>query len=398
MDALRSPVPPPAGVRSSGFLPELEALRGVAALLVFAFHADRYLSVMLQVQGVDTRTLVTTPWQAFIRAGDTGVTLFFVLSAFLLALPFLDEARGGTRVRLGNYARRRALRILPLYWTLLAVGAVYLVVTGGAPSNLLPYAVFANGFIPRLEGADAFTGVVWSLATEAQFYVLLPLLTWLAARPRVAVALLVLYGAAYAAWIADLIPARPFTTFRVAYSVFGRGWVFLAGIAAAWVYQRHGAALRTRAAATPWLRNGGSDVLLLLVLLALGTLLMAVLRVPGMRAAIPPLVVWHLPEGILWALVVLLVLLAPLRVKPLLCTRALMAVGVLSYSIYLWHLPVLKFGLWPLARRLGLAPMGWNGAGFLMFGVMASIVFAGATLTYLAIERPFLRRKERVTV
>jgi peptidoglycan/LPS O-acetylase OafA/YrhL len=399
LDVSRSPVSPPAGVRSSGFLPELEALRGVAALLVFAFHADRYLVMLLEVQRVNTRALVTTPWQAFIRSGDTGVTLFFVLSAFLLSLPFLEQARGGRRVQLGNYARRRALRILPLYWTLLAISALYLYIAGsGPPSAMLPYAVFANGIVPGLRGAGVFTGVVWSLATEAQFYVLLPLLPFVAARPRLAAVLLAVYAVAYAAWLARLLPGDAVTTFRVAHSVFGRGWVFLAGIGAAWVYQRHGPTLRARAAATPWLRNGGSDALLLVVLLALGMLLVQVLHVPGPVAAMPPHVVWHLPEGVLWALVVLIVLLTPLRVKPLLCNRALMGVGVLSYSIYLWHLPVLKYALWPLANALGMAPMGWTASGLFVFGVVFVLVLAGSTLTYNLIERPFLRRKERVGV
>src|SRR5262249_43687782 len=78
--------------RSSAFIPELESVRGIAVLLVFTFHVDSFARFPYSV-------VQSTPLSlAFVRAGFTGVDLFFVLSGFLLSLPFLADAAGGRRV------------------------------------------------------------------------------------------------------------------------------------------------------------------------------------------------------------------------------------------------------------------------------------------------------------
>jgi peptidoglycan/LPS O-acetylase OafA/YrhL len=102
----------PAGIRRrSTYFPEVESLRGLAIALVFVFHADRAL-----LFSVRTRDGAESPLALlYVWAGHTGVTLFFVLSAFLLSLPFLDEAYGGRTVSRRQFYERRALRILPLY-------------------------------------------------------------------------------------------------------------------------------------------------------------------------------------------------------------------------------------------------------------------------------------------
>ena len=95
-------------------------LRGLAIALVFTFHADAFL-------GMPFRNRVRTyPWLplALVCAGHTGVTLFFVLSAFLLSLPFLAEAYGGKPVSRREFYVRRALRILPLFYTVVLVATV----------------------------------------------------------------------------------------------------------------------------------------------------------------------------------------------------------------------------------------------------------------------------------
>jgi peptidoglycan/LPS O-acetylase OafA/YrhL len=80
----------PADVRRrTRFLPEVESLRGVAIALVFLHHIDGRLTPGLLHGGFD----VSLPW-AFIAGGQSGVTLFFVLSAFCLSLPFLDRPAG----------------------------------------------------------------------------------------------------------------------------------------------------------------------------------------------------------------------------------------------------------------------------------------------------------------
>src|SRR4029453_9298894 len=107
---------PPPGIGSSAYLPELEGLRGLAILLVVAFHCHSVACGIAREDACGRAPL------ALIGAGHTGVGLFFVLSAFLLSLPFLRESAGGTKVSRWRFYQRRALRILPLYWGVLAVG------------------------------------------------------------------------------------------------------------------------------------------------------------------------------------------------------------------------------------------------------------------------------------
>lgn len=382
----------PVGIRPGAYLPEVEALRGIAVLLVFVFHADRFLCLPLTLAGVDTRGAVTSPLQAFVRGGHTGVSLFFVLSGFLLSLPFLAEAAGGCRVDRRRYAERRSLRILPLYWFLLLVGALW---TDAGFWRVLPYMFFLNGFIVLLSGMPPFTDVIWSLATEFQYYVVLPFLPLALRTSRgrwVGIGLLGLYGACYLAWMAGrfVLPSGGFEGLLLASSIFGRGWTFLAGIAAASVYQRHGDAMRTRAAAIPWLRNGGADVLFAAIVLAQGTLLLWVLHQPAGEVFMPPRALWHIPEGVGWALVLLVLLLAPLRTKMLFCNPALIGLGVLSYSIFIWHVPLLFFS--QNASWWG-EPSGWDASGVVVFLLVSVAVVTLSACTYFAIERPFLRRK-----
>jgi peptidoglycan/LPS O-acetylase OafA/YrhL len=95
-------------------------------------------------------------------------------------------------------------------------------------------------------------------------------------------------------------------------------------------------------------------------------------------------------------MIVLLVVLAPLRTKPLICNRVLGRIGVLSYSIYLLHVPLLMFGFgW--FRQTGVVPtQGWSGPTIGVTLLLAVACLALATLTYTTIERPFLVRKARL--
>jgi peptidoglycan/LPS O-acetylase OafA/YrhL len=74
----------PVGVAvATAYIPELESLRGIAMLLVLSFHLDSF------VRGpfLKTDSLTVSPALAFVRAGHSGVDLFFILSAFLLSIP-----------------------------------------------------------------------------------------------------------------------------------------------------------------------------------------------------------------------------------------------------------------------------------------------------------------------
>jgi peptidoglycan/LPS O-acetylase OafA/YrhL len=178
-------------------------------------------------------------------------------------------------------------------------------------------------------------------------------------------------------------------------SLFGRGPAFIFGVLAAWICQRHGDAIRGACQSRTWLRRGGADLLLLALLLCLGLLLARVVGL-GFFDAEAHLQGWHAAEALLWSALVLTVLLAPVRVGPLLSNRALRYVGVISYSFYLVHVPILYRIQVPLLDLVGSKPPGWTGRALAgtAAGLAASLLLS--TVTYRLIERPFLRRKARI--
>lgn len=381
-----------AGVAAGSYLPELESLRGLAILLVFWFHVEGILFLPYRRPAE-----VVLPWQALLRAGHTGVSLFFVLSAFLLSLPFWREPAGGPYQSLARYASRRALRILPLYWFAVAVGTV---VTAGSLADLgraIPHALFLSGVAGWSTPLNPFSDVWWSLVTEVQFYLLLPLLPlcrrWRHGR-ALGIALLAVAVLAYGLFLARVLAAAtPAGQMQLAGSIVGRGPQFIIGGAAAWLYLRLRA---SRSSAPAWWRQGGADLALLATLTALALLLQWVIAGGVQHSIFPPFHAWHLLEALLWAGVLLLVLLAPLRSKRLWSNPALEWLGLLSYSIYMWHLPVAWYVI-PGLRRAGLlVAAGWSVAGLLAALLVAALCLALSTLTYRWVERPFLVRKARL--
>src|SRR5262245_11787457 len=276
--------------RGRTYIPEAESVRGIAVALVAAFHLDRVVRFFAPPS---EPTLIN----AWMLAGHAGVDLFFLLSGFLLSLPFLADGLGGPRVSVTTYARRRALRILPLYYVVVVVGTML-----AAPRNLwdgLPYLFFLNGFPGMAEPLGYFSAVWWSLATEVQFYAVLPLLLLLrTSRGRaLGAALMLAYGVAYVAMVRGRLHAGSVVgQMTLLQSVVGRGPLFLWGIFAAVVYHLWGPTLRTRLAAIGWLRLGGADLLLAAILLAEAGLLRWTVAT-GTRWMSTPAQPWHIMNG-----------------------------------------------------------------------------------------------------
>ena len=382
----------PAGLRASAsFFPELESLRGWAILLVFLFHADGI------VTGNDRIGTLVSPLLAFITAGHTGVTLFFVLSAFLLARPFLEEGRGGRRVERKSFFHRRVLRIMPLYAAAILAAVLLSYEKPNAVFEGLWALFFLNSFTGAVTSLSPYSSVWWSLATEVQFYLALPLFG-LALRTRtgrlLALAIVVAWAMAYAIVATDVGLLSNVTRFRLSLSIAGRAPAFLAGIAAAWIAMRHGEQIRRAMHESAWLRNGGSDVALFGVLFTLGLLLQKV-TARGFIPAEITMPAWHVAESLLWTTVLLLVVLAPLRTRRLISNRVMGFLGLISYSIYLVHEPILY---------RGLGPFVWRGVPLdvdlplrvLAFLAAFAVCVAISCLTYRFIERPFLVRKAKI--
>jgi peptidoglycan/LPS O-acetylase OafA/YrhL len=376
--------------RSPAYIPELESLRGIAILLVVTFHACLALRM--------TAKSASLPL-AFVLAGHTGVSLFFVLSAFLLAPPFLAESGGGAKVRRRRYFARRALRILPLYYLAVLAGMIHTAASAtDLPATLLGTAPFLWFSHWSATPMPHFSVPWWSLATEFQFYLALPFLPFLM---RTRTGLAVLAGCALA-YVALVVPLPPFgagsgaSRWALVHSLLGRAPLFALGVAAAWLVNVHGHDIRAALQKRWWIRYGGADLALVMILAALGLQLQWVLQISYSTAEVTwPY--WHVLEGALWTAIVLLVLLAPLRAKFLVANPALGFLGLVSYSLYLVHFPVLTLGARAIAAHHPslLSPWTWQAWAVATALLLASLGIS--CVTYRLIERPFLIRKARLT-
>jgi peptidoglycan/LPS O-acetylase OafA/YrhL len=174
--------------------------------------------------------------------------------------------------------------------------------------------------------------------------------------------------------------------------VVGRAPLFAWGIAAALVSVRGAGA---RVAWPGWLRAGGAD-LLLLVLVATAfaalTWVESSMQYATLEAFHPT---WHVAEGAVWATVVLAALYAPLRWRRQFTARPLVWIGQISYSIYLLHMPVLGYGLWALRATTHADLRGWSPTSALAMLGLVGLTVALASLTYRWIELPMIRYGRR---
>lgn len=158
----------------------LYGLRFIAALMVFVAHVERikYASNLPNMNAVP----------AVFKSGGTGVTLFFVLSGFLITSLLLEERRHAGRIDVWNFYIRRALRIWPLYFLTVAVTFFLLPCLGVAGSypiqpersawwlTLAGYLFFVPNVVQHILPVVPYAGHLWSIGVEEQFYVLWPLL------------------------------------------------------------------------------------------------------------------------------------------------------------------------------------------------------------------------------
>lgn len=164
-----------AGGERSG---NLDALRALAALYVLAGHA--YLLSGSVISFHDRH-----PLRLAINTGGAGVWLFFALSGYLIAAPFVAALHTGAPLPdLRSYARRRALRIYPAYWV--AFAAVLLVGlpagTGVTLRQVLVHGALLHNLVPGWQQAVYFAS--WTLTLEVLFYAAVAVGAWALRRLR----------------------------------------------------------------------------------------------------------------------------------------------------------------------------------------------------------------------
>jgi peptidoglycan/LPS O-acetylase OafA/YrhL len=334
------------------YIPEIDGLRAVSILLVFAAHGE-------------------VQW---IRGGELGVDIFFVISGYLITSVLLAEHIKSGVVDIKAFYLRRILRIVPAFafFLLAYLALTLLVVTPGNRTDHLWALLYASTYVmnwTKLAGLPSSAlGHTWSLAVEEHFYLVWPIIFATLAvlpKPRLIVACigLILIAFAWQAWVAlqDGMQSRLY---------FGSD---------------------TRA-----------------IQLFIGCLL-AVLP----TQAICPIAskTWFIPAAVLcllaitgrvplrwWDIVSPFVIAASAAwliaavignektvLSAILKARGCVAIGRLSYSLYLWHVPIIVY----LANR-GMVSDQWRPLVALLLSL------AAAAFSYFVIERPFLRLKRNV--
>ena len=374
----------------------------MAAGSILVFHVWRY--------SAPNRASVdfgTAGW--FLEDLSFGVVLFFTLSGFLLYTPFVasilrNEQGGDVR----RYYRNRFLRIVPAYVVILLVCALVLrsvLLPGGGNGALHdPVALLLSAFFVQNYHPDTILvgiGPAWSLNVEIVFYLVLPVLALgalaLASRigrltaallPVVALLALGLTGKAIAAFAVP--PTSPFNGYAYDWhSVVERSFLchadlFAFGMALA-VFRTLWVDGRVRLPAGWRAPTAFFSAVTLFAVTAFATN-------NGEHLSYSP---WNTVVAFDLALVLALVVLvdprrgrSPRMVR-LLEWQPLFAVGVVSYSVFLWHEPLIRF-----LQAHGLTFAGR--AGFLAnLALTAAITLLLSFVTYRLVEAPALRLKSR---
>lgn len=334
------------------YRPEIDGLRAIAVSSVVVFHASR-------------------DW---LPGGFTGVDVFFVISGYLITRLILEELHEG-RFSFAGFYERRARRILPALLVVLTATliGVYLV---GLPNHLVDSAwsagaaVFAVSNIHFWQSSGYFAPAAefmpllhtWSLGVEEQFYLLFPVFLLLLAKLRLPIglclALLLVPLFPLSLWLSIEKPSVAF------YLLPSRAWELLLGAALA-------------AGAFPSVRSpviAETMATAGLVMIVTGFFLIDPgMWFPGWAALLPcvgtALVILGTAHGRI--------------IRAVLALPALVFIGLISYSLYLWHWPVLVLlRMWSAEMHLP--------ADLALAGITASVALAA--VTWMFVERPVRNR------
>lgn len=345
---------------------DIDGLRGLAVLAVIVNHFN----------------------ESLLHSGFFGVDIFFVISGFVVSASVASRLQKGESFRqfVSEFYWRRALRLLPALFFFCAVVAVALCLFSPVPGKGLVTGLaslfgLSNFYIygqsmdywSQQSGLNPFLHT-WSLGVEFQFYLIFPVLAWFLFRPvsgsgsgaLARRALLVIFGAFSFASLLGFVYLYPVNHSAAYYLTPMRLWQLSAGLGAYLLFAKWGHWLPRM----PWL-----SWLLPIVFAAL----MACCFLPRSQAVFGSLMVVGL-------MVVLLIgghrssLL-----RHLLSLEALVYVGVISYSLYLWHWGILALGRW------ALPPEPWAVV------LQLALIIAASLISFYWVEKPLrglLSRKD----
>jgi peptidoglycan/LPS O-acetylase OafA/YrhL len=362
-------------------IPQLDGLRGVAIVQVLIWHYFTKIPAPLDNTVVEPlKHLFSTTW--------SGVDLFFVLSGFLIG-GILIDFRGSSNY-FKTFYLRRACRILPLYFALLGTyGAFWHLANWHENQGLellvnseLPFSsflVFVQNFfmVTRSNFGPTWLSVTWSLSIEEQFYLVLPLVV-LATPPRfvpilsvVCIVLAPLFRSIFVFELPDywagtfvLLPARMDTLF----------W----GVLGAWLVRQ----TKTRS----YIEEHLYFIYALFVVLGFGVLFLTFSN-NGVISTV--MCTWgYSLFGAFYLTTLLLCRFSKNKLVLALVTfRPLRGIGIISYFIYLFHMPIA--GILHFLYH-GQIPNHYSSAGIIATLCALVVLFSSAFLSWRIFEQPLI--------
>ena len=362
----------------------LDGVRAAAVCLVIAFHGWSQQPDFLAPGQWKQQYPMYYTW--------TGVHLFFVLSGFLLFLPYARWLLAQEpRPSAAKFYKRRALRVGPAYLVCLTILNLAGPHTWAAAKDWLLHTTFLFNFRPA--SIYSIDGVFWTMAVEVQFYALLPILAciayWLSRGLGVPAATAALFIGLTAVSFASVAAAKALDphgdrllwtglvgTTSVTYflSVFGAG--IACSVAYTILSQIHRTLIEARR-----LRRLASGIFIGGLGLGIALVFTSSISVSFGRNSLFGVVYGSLLFGILFG--------AP-ALRRLFELRVVRFMGLISYSLYLWHLVVLT-AVAPWLHQVG------NSTDRLLLGVATELVGAVpiAYISYMLSERPFIAARRR---
>jgi peptidoglycan/LPS O-acetylase OafA/YrhL len=348
-------------VHSASYRPDIDGLRAVAVMMVIGFHA----------------------FPSIFKGGFVGVDIFFVISGYLISMILLRSLDEQTYSLLRFY-RNRIKRIFPALLTVL----IFCLIAGwflftavefkqlgkhvAAGSVFLSNIVYMSerGYFDMASETKSLLHL-WSLAVEEQFYILLPLLLWFLYRIKIKAFEIIVAIAACSFLVALFAVADPTVRF---YSPQTRFWELLLGTIIAWY--EHACATqryvngRTVRLVFEWVAKRPN------FFSALGVALIVISMIIINRQQATP-GVWTLIPTLGAALLIIVGMKGWFN-RTILSSRLFVAIGLISYPLYLWH--------WPL---LVITTIVEGTRPSILHRLVAIVVtFALSIATYFLIERP----------
>ncbi len=354
------------------YFPEIDGIRFIAITLVILFHTHGYFA---EKSTRFTNEQKYAGWlNTLLDNGDRGVELFFVLSGFILCLPFAQQyLNGGKKMSLKKYYLRRLTRLEPPYFIAMTlIFILQLAAKTGSLNTLLPHwlasLIYSHDLI--YHHTPLITVVAWSLEIEIQFYLVAPFLFRLLELPAIARRSILLSAII-------LIICYQVTIPKTFLNISGFAQYFLTGILLADFYVTNTAADKFN---KQWVLPASLLCFIIICYLPLKSAVMPAYQNFLARISL------CMSIGLFYYMI-----LENSSLKKLFSYKFIPIIGGMCYSIYLLHYSIISFA--------GRFTIKIPGTGYYLPDLMVQItllcipILFISSVFYFFIERPFMSSK-----